>query len=169
MTRITFRQLLFGSVVGSCSFGTGMAVWAQTAPAPAATGTNAAASPSGAPDSGLENVTVTARKKAEALQDVPQSVSVLTKKDLQNERVETLSDVARLTPGVSVTDNGSEYGSSITIRGIADETFGISPPSTATYLDGVYLRDPNVINLSGADLERIEIVKGPPSPARSTM
>ena len=167
MVNVSFRKLLIGSVVGSCSFGTGLAVWAQSAPVsapapvPAATGTPAPDVT--APAAWLENVTVTARKKEESLQSVPESISVLTKKDLENARVENLADVARLTPGVSVTDNGSEYGTSITIRGITDETFGVSPPSTATYLDGVYLRDPQVINLTGASLERIEIVKGPVS------
>jgi outer membrane receptor protein involved in Fe transport len=138
----------------------GAAAWGQAAPPqPPAASTDATATPAG----GLENLTVTARKKAESLQTVPLSVTDLTKKDLQNADVQTLHDVAKLTPGVNITDIGSEYATNIVIRGVSDQSYGTARPAASTFLDGVFLRDPPVINLSAVGLSRIEIVKGPVS------
>lgn len=159
MRRMSLRKLLIGSVVGSCSLGLAVASLAQTAPA---TPDNGASTPA-APSKSLEEVTVTARKKAESLQDVPLSVTAITKKDLVNTHVENLGDVVNQTPGVILQDVGSEFGSSISIRGVTDLSFGAAVPATASFYDGVYLRDPQVINLSGATLDRVEIVKGPVS------
>jgi len=138
----------------------GAAAWGQAAPQqPPAASTDATAAPAG----GLENLTVTARKKAESLQTIPLSVTDITKKELQNANVQTLQDAARLTPGVNITDIGSETATNIVIRGVSDQSYGIARPATSTYLDGVFLRDPPVINLSAVGLDRIEIIKGPVS------
>jgi len=138
----------------------GAAAWGQAAPTqPPAASTDATAAPAG----GLENLTVTARKKEESLQTVPLSVTDITKKDLQNANVQTLQDAVKLTTGVNITDIGSESATNIVIRGVSDQSYGVARPATSTYLDGVFLRDPPVINLSAVGLDRIEIIKGPVS------
>jgi outer membrane receptor protein involved in Fe transport len=128
---------------------------AQTAPASA----SAAVAPSGQ----LEEVTVTARKKTENLQKVPLTIAEISKKTLEESHVQDLHDIQYLTPGINVTDFGSETGTSITIRGVTDLTFGANVPDVATFLDGVYLRDPAAISIIAAGLSNVEIIKGPTS------
>jgi iron complex outermembrane receptor protein len=147
MQNSSYRKFLIGTVFGYCSLGLAAA---QTPPPPAAS-------------NGLETITVTARKKSESLQKVPLSITAISKKDLQESHVQNLFDVVALTPGISIVDIGAEVGTSITIRGITDLTFGANLPDVATFLDGVYLREPAAINLAGASLASIEVLKGPVS------
>ena len=112
---------------------------------------------------GLETITVTARKKSENLQKVPLSITAITKVTLAQSHVQNLQDIALLTPGINIVDVGSEVGTSITIRGITDLTFGANIPDVATFLDGVYLREPAAIEIAGAGLARVEVIKSPVS------
>ncbi len=153
MQKSSYRKLLIGTVFGSASLGLVSAASAQTAPPPAAPKA----------DAGLETITVTARKKSENLQKVPLSITAIGKKELQQSHVQNIFDVVALTPGISVVDIGAEVGTAITIRGITDLTFGANIPAVANFLDGVYLREPAAINLAGASLARVEVVKGPVS------
>jgi iron complex outermembrane receptor protein len=137
----------------------GAAAWGQTA-TPAA---QAAAPGKPAASAELDTITVVARKKTESLQKVPLSISVISKKELQQSHVETLADIVALTPGLNLTDLGAEVGSSVTIRGVTDLTMGVNIPDVATFLDGVYLREPAAINILGASLSQVEIYKGPVS------
>jgi iron complex outermembrane receptor protein len=148
MQNSSYRKFLIGTVFGYCSLGLASA---QTAPPPPAA------------SNGLETITVTARKKSENLQKVPLSITAISKKDLQESHVQNIFDVVALTPGISVVDIGAEVGTAITIRGITDLTFGANIPAVANFLDGVYLREPAAINLAGASLARVEVVKGPVS------
>jgi iron complex outermembrane receptor protein len=154
----SYRKLLTGSVFGATAAALFASAAAQTAPP----------SPPLAPNkpvasSGLETITVTARKKSEALQKVPLSITAIGKKDLKQLHVQNLFDIVALTPGISNVDIGAEVGTSITIRGVTDLTFGSNVPDVATFLDGVYLREPAAINLAGASLSQVEVLKGPVS------
>jgi iron complex outermembrane receptor protein len=155
MRKFCCRKLLVGTVFGSCSLGLVTSVAAQTA-APAAPLAPAASG-------GLETITVTARKKSESLQKVPLSITAISKKDLQQLHVQNIFDIVALTPGISNVDIGAEVGTSITIRGVTDLTFGSNIPDVATFLDGVYLREPAAINIAGASLSQVEVIKGPVS------
>lgn len=155
MNNRSYRKILVGTVFGSASLGLVSAACAQTTTLLAPSGPAASA--------GLETITVTARKKSENLQKVPLSITAISKKDLQESHVQNIFDVVALTPGISVVDIGAEVGTAITIRGITDLTFGANIPAVANFLDGVYLREPAAINLAGASLARVEVVKGPVS------
>jgi len=128
---------------------------AQTAPASA----SAAAGPRG----GLDEITVTARKKSENLQKVPLSITAISAKTIQESHIQDFHDIAFLTPGINVADFGSEVGTSITIRGVTDLTYGVNVPDVATFLDGVYLREPAAIEVAAPGLASIEVVKNPTS------
>jgi iron complex outermembrane receptor protein len=151
----TSRALLIGTIFSSCTFGLINAATAQTAPA----------SPSATPiaTQGLATITVVARKKTENLQKVPLTITAITAKTLKRAHVENLHDIAALTPGVNVSDIGAEVGTSITIRGVTDLTFGVGVPDVATFLDGAYLRDPAAINVSAIPLADVEVTKSPSS------
>ena len=66
----------------------------------------AAASASTSPADSLQEITVTARKRTENLQDVPQSIDVFTSKDLENLSISQFEDYATKTPSVSFISAG---------------------------------------------------------------
>jgi iron complex outermembrane receptor protein len=153
----TSRALLIGTIFSSCTFGLINAATAQTS------STSVSTSPTPIATQGLATITVVARKKTENLQKVPLTITAITSKTLKHAHVENLSDIAALTPGVTVSDIGAEVGTSITIRGVTDLTFGVGVPDVATFLDGAYLRDPAAINVAAIPLADVEITKSPSS------
>ncbi len=120
------------------------------------------------PESGplrMGDITVTARRTEELVQDVPGSVFVLPSQELEKSNVQDLEDLALLAPNVTATETGSRASSSISIRGISDLT-GVrgTSPTVGVYIDEVMLNpgsstagiDPNLL-----DLERAEVLYGP--------
>jgi outer membrane receptor protein involved in Fe transport/tetratricopeptide (TPR) repeat protein len=113
----------------------------------------------------LQEVVVTARKRAENLEDVPQDIDVLSSQDLQNLDVVRIEDFATLLPSISLTSTGPG-GQRLFIRGASDGSdanFGHGNISTTAFLIddlslGFYGHDPD---LHLYDIERIEILNGP--------
>ena len=111
----------------------------------------------------LEEIVVTARKRAETLIEVPVSVSVLTSEDIQQRGVQNLTDVAMFTPGLSYFDAIQNQLGTPVIRGISQTNLGSPDRNVAVFYGGVYLANQNASNLEMLDVERIEVVKGPQS------
>lgn len=110
----------------------------------------------------LEEVVVTATRRAESLQDVSVSVSAFTESDLEKLGVISLDRVARVTPGLYFREAQSMKSSTTTIRGIAPVSGSAgADPSVGYYIDDVYLGNNvgSVIDLY--DVERIEVLRGP--------
>ncbi len=117
-----------------------------------------------AANEGLGNtIIVTARKREEALSDVPLAVTVLDPETINRAGVQSLEDVSALTPGLTFSDLGSGYLALPVIRGLAQTNLSSAEGNTSVFLDGVYLSDLNTLNLDLLDLARIEVVKGPQS------
>src|SRR5882724_1418712 len=72
-----------------------------------------------APAGQLEEIVVTSQKRTENLRAVPQSISVITGTQLQEQHVDDYADLARNVPGLSFTDSGGPGLSNIEIRGIS--------------------------------------------------
>ncbi len=107
----------------------------------------------------LEEIVVTARKRAESLQDVPAAVTVFTQTQLQRSGVERAADFIYLTPGVSIVDAAEVADTQVNIRGIngardAENSF-------ALILDGILMTNPAALNREYTNLAQIEILKGP--------
>ena len=83
----------------------------------------------------LEEIVVTATKKAESLQDIAGSVQAITEDQLKKAQVVNMEDYAKLIPSMSY-DNYTPGTGKVYFRGIADDngTF-ISEESTALYID----------------------------------
>ncbi len=108
----------------------------------------------------LEVITVTARKRSEELQDVPQAITAFTADDIRAKGIATIRDVALNTTGLNFSPIFGSVVATPIIRGSA-QTFGA--PNVGVFLDGVYLTGKAAIDIDLADLERIEVVKGPQS------
>ncbi|HXW08502.1 MAG TPA: TonB-dependent receptor, partial [Vicinamibacterales bacterium] len=109
----------------------------------------------------LQQVTVTVDKTGEReLQKIPMAVSVLTHAQLRPLEVHTVGDLAGLAPGVTVAQNTGF--SQLTIRGIGSNlVFTGSDPSSAVYVDGVYVARPAAVLTEFVGLDRIEVLRGP--------
>ena len=106
------------------------------------------------------DIIVTARKRAERLQDVPVAITAFDAAEIKSARIERLDDLAKLTPGLNYTPLFGAQNQLPIIRGAA-QTFG--QLNVGVFLDGIYLSGKAGVDLELNDLERIEVVKGPQS------
>ena len=106
------------------------------------------------------DIVVTARKREENLQSVPLAITAYSTADIKSARIERLSDVAKLTPGLTYTPLFGRQNQLPIIRGAA-QTFG--QLNVGVFLDGIYLSGKAGVDLELNDLQRIEVVKGPQS------
>ena len=109
----------------------------------------------------VEEVVVTATKKAESTQDLALSIEALTSESLDVNQVYDLSDLAEVIPGLE-TAKGIGSGSSFTIRGMG--SFGIGAgviSAVVTSVNGHSVNESVLGDTGFFDLERIEVLKGP--------
>lgn len=106
-----------------------------------------------------DEIIVTARQRAESLQDVPATVTVLPTVTLERAGVERPEDFINLTPGVTIVDAAEVGDTQINIRGINGARD--AETSFAFILDGVLLTNPSSFNREFGELQQIEILKGP--------
>ena len=114
----------------------------------------------------LEEVTVTARKRAESLQDVPIAVTAFTGDTLQDKGLINIAQVADWTPGLEMDPTAAISGSSATlttfIRGIGMSDFLLTiDPGVGLYVDDVYVSRSVGGLIDLLDVERVEVLKGP--------
>jgi len=131
---------------------------ADVAPAPPA---NEQAATADAGESG--DIVVTARRRNEALLDVPIAVTAYTGEQLEREGAIDITDVGDTTPNVTLeVSRGTNSTLTAFIRGIGqqDPVAGFEQ-GVGIYLDDVYLNRPQGTVLDIYDVERIEILRGP--------
>jgi len=105
----------------------------------------------------LDEIVVTAQKRAERLQDVPISVQAVTGEMLQKMGVQNFENFE--VPGVRVSRGG--MSDTITVRGIGSgQNLGFEQ-SAPMYLDGIYYGRARTQRLGFLDIEQIELLKGP--------
>ena len=108
-------------------------------------------------------IVVTARRRAENLQDVPISISAFSAERLEQQGALDLTDISQLTPNTTL-ENSRGTNSTLTafIRGVGqqDPVPGFEA-GVGIYLDDVYLNRPQASVLDIYDVERIEVLRGP--------
>jgi iron complex outermembrane receptor protein len=109
----------------------------------------------------LEQTVVTAAKTGTTnVQSSPLAISATSSTALSRFAIRTIDEAAAQTPSVTFTQN-TTFGQ-LSIRGIGtNAVFAGADPSSAMYLDGVYLARPAMAFTDFLDLERIEVVRGP--------
>ena len=117
---------------------------------------------------GLTEITVTAQRRSENIQDVPISIQALTGQTLQQLNISTLDDYIRYLPNVTTASNGPGQNE-VFMRGLsagsqASQGSGSTGvfPNVAIYLDNQSGQLPNRnLDIYAADLNRIEVLEGP--------
>ncbi len=115
------------------------------------------------PGLALEEVTVTAQRREQSLQEVPLSVSSFAGTDLERGGITDIIAVGRMAPNVTLeVSRGSNTTLTAFIRGIGqqDPVAGFEA-GVGLYLDDVYLNRPQGSVLEVYDVERIEVLRGP--------
>lgn len=119
-------------------------------------------SPAAAQQSRLEEIVVTARQKAESIQEIPIAVTAFNEEDLRRRSIQGLDDIARFTSSFTFEDFGGGFGTPV-IRSASQTRLTALEQNVATFWDGVYVPRGWAINTGVAHLSRIEVVKGPQS------
>lgn len=132
---------------------------AFAAPGMAQSGTPAFAAPDDPDPTTLDAVVVTARKKSEVLQDVPQGVVALDAGELHRQGIDNLADLAAAVPGLQQQELA--ITSRLILRGIHSGDNNAFEQSVGVYLDGIYRGRMNQQHIGLFDLERVEVLKGP--------
>lgn len=115
----------------------------------------------GAANGGLEEIVVTAQRKAESAQKAAIAISVVTTDQLQNAGVTSSSALNAVAPSLNVVQSGGATASFF-VRGVGNYTNNaLSDPAVAFNYDGVYVGRPSSAGTAFFDLERIEVLKGP--------
>jgi len=113
----------------------------------------------------LQEVIVTAERQARSLQDTPIAISVLNSEQMEASGITGLSSLQDgLIPALKVMPFANSPSTLVmTIRGNGPTDLGpiTRDGSVATYLDGVYLGRAEGLSFEVADMERIEVLRGP--------
>jgi iron complex outermembrane receptor protein len=112
----------------------------------------------------FEEVIVTATKREESIYDVPVAVSAFTEDIMFRQGVTDLTDVGKFVPNLTITGFSAGHTSSVNpfIRGIGLQDHLITTePGVGVYVDGVYLGRQVGQNWSLANIERVEVLRGP--------
>ena len=116
----------------------------------------------------LEEIIVTATRRAQSVQDIPYNISAMTGEQLQSAGVVSLTDLTRAIPGIAYADLGirsAGVNNQLILRGLNANAQGsigaflnnLTPAGVSTYMDNT----PFFLNLKMNDLERVEVLRGP--------
>jgi len=114
----------------------------------------------------LEEVIVTARRREEALMEIPTAVTVFSFEEMDRRGIHSLEAVSDFTPGMYFSNQGGQipgrYNGAVRFRGMDTNQSAPSQQIATVFIDGVYFPG----GLQGVDfsnVERIESIKGPQS------
>lgn len=109
----------------------------------------------------LQEIIVTASKRAVSVQDTPYNVSALSGQSLADLKIQSPVDLVKAVPGVVVSDSGARFRNALDIRGVGPGTGAsdfFTTEATAYYVGETALEN---MNLRVKDLERLEVLRGP--------
>jgi iron complex outermembrane receptor protein len=110
----------------------------------------------------VEEIVVQARKRAEALEDTPVSVTALGASTLVDHGVVRLDDIGELVPNLTFQRNPEGQDALVRIRGIGTPRAAIQfDPGVGIYVDGVFLARAAGGLIDVVDVEQIEVLRGP--------
>jgi len=111
----------------------------------------------------LAEVTVTAQRRAENLQNVPISVTNFTPAQLATQQIVTTQDLEREVPNMFAANNVGQASANVYyIRGLGQtQTFPTFEPQVGTYVDDVYISRQNANNFALFGVQSVQVLNGP--------
>ena len=108
----------------------------------------------------LEQIIVTAKKRSQNVQNVPQTVDVLSGATLRKLSIVQFQDVQQLVSGLTLSDNGGQ-GQNISLRGITYDPDTAANPAVDIYVNEVPLFQTSSAFQDLYDVQEVEVVRGP--------
>lgn len=109
----------------------------------------------------VEEVVVTAQRRAQNLQDVPISMAVFNAQTLDRSGVDDIRDLRRITPNLYIATAPQITNTRVAIRGIGTSGNTAIEPSVAFFVDGVYAPRVGSMLAGLNDIEAVEVLRGP--------
>jgi iron complex outermembrane receptor protein len=117
--------------------------------------------PSAADDGArMQEVIVTARRRAEDVSKVPIAISAFTGEELTRRGIQNTIDLVKITPGLNIQGGGGKTNAFVVIRGQSKAVTGNGSPGVITYMNDVPLPN-NGSLIQSYDMENIQVLKGP--------
>lgn len=113
----------------------------------------------------LGEIVVTARRRSESLQEVPQTVNAVSGDTLQKLNIQQFQDVQQLVPGLTLNTASNGYGSSASLRGVDFNVNSGASPTTQFYVNDVPI-EANSILTALFDVGQVEVLRGPQGTTR---
>ncbi|MFK7885437.1 MAG: TonB-dependent receptor [Gammaproteobacteria bacterium] len=112
---------------------------------------------------GLEEVTVTAQRREEGVQDIPVAVSAFSAETLRNTGITEALDIAKIVPNfVAHNNTGLGTANLYSIRGLNNtESIATFDPPVGTYVNDFFIQRQNANNYAFFDINRVEVLRGP--------
>lgn len=109
----------------------------------------------------IEEIIVTAQKREQFLQDVPISISTFSGEFLADSGIETLQQLGRYTPSLSLAFSSQLANNRIIMRGVGSVGNTAIEPGVAVFVDGVYIPRSSSVIGTLTDLDIVEVLRGP--------
>jgi iron complex outermembrane receptor protein len=106
------------------------------------------------------DIIVTARRKDESLQDVPQTVNAVTGNTLEKLNIQHFEDVQSIVPGLTLSSGSNGYTTAATLRGASFQVESGATPTVEFYLNDALIQSLFLFQ-SIYDIGQIEVLKGP--------
>ncbi|MBA36057.1 MAG: hypothetical protein CMI14_11620 [Oleispira sp.] len=107
----------------------------------------------------LEEVVVTARKRAESLMDAPVAVTAVSGEAMENQGVTSMEQLSAKVPGLQI--GRAAKTSNVSIRGVGSGINQGFEQSVGMYVDGIYQSRSRQFTQSMVDLQQVEVLRGP--------
>jgi len=116
--------------------------------------------PPAAPPIQLEQVVVTAKKRVQNVQNVPQTVDVIGGATLRKLSLQQFQDVQLLVSGLTLSDNGGQ-GQNISLRGITYDPDTTANPAVDLYINEVPISQTSSVFQNLYDIDQVQVIRGP--------
>ncbi len=108
----------------------------------------------------LDEITVTAQRREQSLQDVPISIQTFSGDQMDRQGFITLNELSAFSPGLVIKDFSEEQGLILRGAGTQSKNLGVEQ-GVPTFIDGVHFGRGSQVKSAYMDIERIEVLKGP--------
>lgn len=109
----------------------------------------------------LEEIVVTARRRAESMQEIPISIVAVSATEIEQQGIQTMGDLTQSVPNFTFQNRGSILGN-FGMRGIVTNIANAGVESgMAVYVDGVLVGRPEAFNAALRDVAQVEVLRGP--------
>ncbi|WND03414.1 TonB-dependent receptor [Temperatibacter marinus] len=113
-------------------------------------------------EASLEEITVTATRRAASIQSIPYNISAMSGNALENFGARDLTEISRMVPGIQFIDTGARQNGKLIMRGLSDGPLQAAENQGSGTTVSRYMNEtPLTADIKLFDIDRIEVLRGP--------